>query len=284
MSLNHARSLLFVPATSSHLLAKAAQRGADALIVDLEDAVPLTRKEEARGMAARAIAQLAGLAPVLLRVNAAPEMYLRDIAGAPLDDIAAVMLPKVESAQQVQALADVLAQRAPRRATPVPIVALVETARGVMDAARIAVAHASLCALGFGGEDFAAEMGVAPEPVSLSWPAQQVTTAARAAQLPCWGLAGSIAEIEDMASFARMVTDARAIGFTGTVCVHPRQVAVANAGFGPTAQELEWARRVVEADSHARAQGLGAVQLDGRMIDLPIVERARRWLAAGART
>lgn len=283
MSLNHARSLLFVPATSSHLLAKAAQRGADALIVDLEDAVPLARKQEARGMAAQAIAQLAGKAPLLLRVNAAPEMYLLDIADVAFDNVTAVMLPKVESAQQVQALADALAQRAPQRSTPVPIVALVETARGVMDALAITRAHTSLCALGFGAEDFAAEMGVAPEPVSLAWPAQQVTTAARAAGLPCWGLAGSIAEIEDMAAFARLVRDARAIGFTGTVCIHPRQVAVANAGFGPTAQELDWAQRVVEADAEARAKGLGAVQLDGRMIDLPIVERARRWLAAATR-
>lgn len=283
MSLNHARSLLFVPATSSHLLAKAAQRGADALIVDLEDAVPLARKEEARGMAAQALAQLGGQAPVLLRVNAAPEMHLLDLAAVALDRIDAVMLPKVESAQQVQALAAALAQRAPRTAAPVPIVALIETARGVMAAAHIAPSHPSLCALGFGGEDFAAEMGVAPQPASLLWPAQQVTTAARAANLPCWGLPGSVADIEDMAGFARLVADARAAGFTGTVCVHPRQVAVANAGFGPTAQELAWAQRVVDADAQARARGLGAVQLDGRMIDLPIVERARRWLAAARR-
>jgi len=273
--LNALRSLLFVPATSGHLLAKAAQRGADALVVDLEDAVPPARKQEARSLAAEAVARLAGEAPVLLRVNAEPEWLAQDIAAAPLDRLAAVMLPKVESAQQVQALAAALARHGPA----VPIVVLVETARGVVRAAEIAQAHPSLVALGFGAEDYAAEMSVAPLPLSLRWPAQQVTTCARAWQLPCWGLPGSVAETEDMAAFGALVAEARALGFTGTVCIHPRQVEVANAGFGPTAQELDWARRVLEADADARSRGLGALVLDGRMVDRPIVERARNWLA-----
>lgn len=282
MQLNLWRSLLFVPATSRHLLAKAAQRGADALVVDLEDAVPFERKQEARGLAAEAVAALAGQAPVLLRVNAAPELLAQDIASAPLDRLRAVMLPKVESAEQVQALAAMLARHAPQRAAAVPIVALIETARGVVQAASIAQAHPSLGALGFGAEDYAAEMSVAPQPLSLRWPAQQVATCARAWQLPCWGLPGSIAEIDDMPAFAALVAEARAIGFTGTVCIHPRQVGVANAGFGPTVPELAWAHKVVAADADAAARGLGAVTLDGRMIDRPIVERARRWLTLGA--
>ena len=278
MQLKDMRSQLFVPATSPHLLAKAVQRGADALIIDLEDSVPLARKHEARGMAAQALAQLAGQAPLLLRVNAPDELLAADIAGVPMDHVTAVMLPKVESARQVQSLATALARLAPGREGGVPIVALIESARGVVQAQQIAQAHTSLVALGFGAEDYAAEMSVAPHPLSLLWPAQQVTTCARAFGLPCWGLAGSIAEIEDMDAFARLVAEGRAIGFTGSVCIHPRQVSVVNAGFGPTAQELEWARKVVDADAEARSRGLGAVMLDGKMIDLPIVERARRWL------
>jgi citrate lyase subunit beta/citryl-CoA lyase len=274
MRLNALRSLLFVPATSEHLLARAAQRGADALVVDLEDAVPLARKREARGLAALAVAALADHAPVLLRVNAEPALLAQDIAAAPLEQLTAVMLPKVESAQQVQALAAALAQNG----RALPIVALVETARGVVQAAAIAQSHPTLAALGFGGEDYAAEMGVAPQPVSLRWPAQQVATCARAWQLPCWGLPGSVAEIADMSAFAALVAEARAIGFSGTVCVHPRQVGVANAGFGPTEEELAWARQVLAADADASARGLGAVTLEGRMVDRPIVERARRWL------
>lgn len=276
MQLSALRSLLFLPATAEHLLARAAQRGADALVIDLEDAVPPARKQEARGLATLAVAALSGRAPLLLRVNAEPALLAQDIASAPLAQIDAVMLPKVESAQQVQALVAMLAQSG--HATPV--VALIETALGVVQAASIAQAGPGLAALGFGAEDYAAEMGVAPQPRSLLWPAQQVATCARAWQLPCWGLPGSVAEIDDMAAFSDLVAQARAVGFTGTVCIHPRQVGVANAGFGPTADELAWAARVVAADHEAAARGLGAVVLDGRMVDRPVVERARRWLLA----
>ncbi len=282
MQLMDARSLLFVPATSTHLLDKATGRGADALVIDLEDAVPMARKPEARSLAAAAVRQLAGKARVLLRVNAEPELMALDIAAVPLGQLAAVMLPKVESARTVRALARELARLYPDRPSPLPIVALIETARGVVEAAHIARADDSLCALGFGAEDYAAEMSVAPLPRSLLWPAQMVCTCARASRLACWGLPGSIAEIADMEAFGLLVAQARAIGFTGTVCIHPRQVAVANAGFSPTADELHWATRVLQADAAAQASGLGATTLDGRMIDRPIVERARRWLARGA--
>lgn len=272
------RSLLFVPATSPQLWAKAPERGADALVLDLEDAVPPERKAEARGLAAEALALLAPRAPVLLRVNAPAALLADDLAQVPLEAVSAVMLPKTESADAVQALAAALARHAPRR-QPVPIVALIESARGVLNAERIAQAHPGVCALGFGGEDYAAEMAVAPEPASLGWPAQQVSTCARAFGLAAWGLPGSVAAIDDLAAFGRLVGQARAIGFTGTVCIHPRQIPGANAGFGPTSQELDWARRVIAADDTARAQGHGVVVLDGRMVDRPIVERARRWLA-----
>ncbi|MEJ7932305.1 CoA ester lyase [Ramlibacter sp. AN1015] len=273
-----ARSLLFVPATSVHLLAKAAQRGADALIVDLEDAVPMDRKAPARQMAAQAIEQLVGQAGVLVRVNSAPELVREDVQCLPLHHLQAVLLPKVESAAQVQELARLLAQRQAPGAAPVPIAALIETPLGVLRAESIATAHQSVCALGFGAEDYASEMLVEPQPQSLLWAAQAVTNCARAFRLASWGLPGSVAEISDMDGFAALVKQARAVGFSGTVCIHPRQIPVANAGFGPTPQELAWARKVLAADEEARARGLGAVTLDGRMIDRPIVERARRWL------
>jgi citrate lyase subunit beta/citryl-CoA lyase len=164
-----------------------------------------------------------------------------------------------------------------------PIAVLIETARGVLSAERIAAASPNVAALGFGAEDYASEMGVEPQPSSLLWPAQQVATCARAFGQACWGLPGSIAEIADMEAFGALVSQARAVGFTGTVCIHPKQVAVANQGFGPSAAELLWARKVVAADEDAQHRGLGAVQLDGKMIDRPIVERARRWLRLSTR-
>ena len=276
MRVKAARSLLFLPATSPQLLPKATERGADALIVDLEDAVPPARKAEARPMATAALRDLAARgAELLLRVNAEQTLWEEDIAAIPPGIALTVMLPKVESAAQVEALATALAARGQDAA----IAALVETPRGVLEAARIATASPRLCALGFGAEDYAAAIGLAPAPVSLSVPAQMVGVAAHAHGLAFWGLAGSVAETADMDAFGALVRLSRQLGFTGTVCIHPRQVPVANEGFGPTPEEIAWAGRVVAAAEEARARGQGAVLLDGRMIDRPIEDRARRWLA-----
>jgi citrate lyase subunit beta/citryl-CoA lyase len=276
MRVKAARSLLFLPATSPQLLPKATERGADALIVDLEDAVPPARKAEARPMATAALRDLAARgAELLLRVNAEQALWEDDIAAIPSGIALTVMLPKVESAAQVDALATALAARGQDAA----IAALVETPRGVLEAARIATASPRLCALGFGAEDYAAAIGLAPAPVSLSVPAQMVGVAAHAHGLAFWGLAGSVAETADMDAFGALVRLSRQLGFTGSVCIHPRQVPVVNEGFGPTPEEIAWAGRVVAAAEEARARGQGAVLLDGRMIDRPIEDRARRWLA-----
>ena len=277
-SLRACRSLLFLPATAEHMLDKAPQRGADALIVDLEDSVAPERKVEARPMARAVVRSLASRgAAVLLRVNSAPAMWRLDLQDMPWQDLAAVMLPKVETPQQVEALAQALAEQSGGRAPPV--VALLETPRGVLAAADVA-RHPALVALGFGAEDYAAALGVAPGPLALAWPGQQVITAAHAFGLQCWGLADSIAEVQDMLAFEKAVLMGRAMGFTGSVCIHPRQIPVVNGGFSPSADELRWAAQVVAADEAAAAAGHGAVLLDGRMIDRPIVERARRWLAS----
>jgi citrate lyase subunit beta/citryl-CoA lyase len=275
MRVRTARSLLFLPATSPQLLAKAMERGADALVVDLEDSVPLARKAEARPLAAAALRDLAARgAALVLRVNADPALWAQDIAAIPPGIAVTVMLPKVEAAAQVAALAARLGPQA-------TIAALVETPRGALEAPRIAAAP-SLCALGFGAEDYAAAVGLAPAPVSLGVPAQMVGIAAHAHGLAFWGLAGSVAETADMEAFGALVRLSRQIGFTGSVCIHPRQVPVVNEGFGPTPEEIAWARRVVAAAEEARGRGEGAILLDGRMIDRPIEDRARRWLAGVA--
>ncbi|MDM0106570.1 CoA ester lyase [Variovorax sp. J22R24] len=271
-----ARTLLFVPAISPHLIEKATGRGADVLIVDLEDSVPIERKVEARQMASQAISRLAGQTPVLLRVNSSADLLRADIEAMPLAQIDGVLLPKVESAAQVVALAELLAHPREGQVASLPIAALIETPLGVMRVESIASAHPSVSALGFGAEDYASEMRVEPRPESLLWAAQTVTNCARAFGLACWGLPGSVAEINDMDAFADLVRLGRSIGFSGTVCIHPRQIAPANSGFGPTTQELEWARKVLAAAAEAQAKGVGAISLDGRMIDRPIVERAKR--------
>ncbi len=278
MQIKQFRSLLFVPATSEHLWEKASQRGADAVVIDLEDAIPIEKKELARAMAPKAIQLLKDKgADVVLRVNSYPQLWEQDLVGMPWKSLSAVMLPKVETKDQVEAFSKALTQHC--SATPPPIAALLETPLGVLATSQIA-GHPSLCALGFGAEDYSGAIGVHPHALALTWPAQQVITGAHAFGLQCWGMAGSIAEVKDLDAFGKDVEFARSIGFTGSVCIHPNQVAIVNRGFSPSAAELEWAQKIVDADEAARANGLGAVLLEGKMIDKPIVDRARRWLAA----
>lgn len=276
--LKHCRSLLFLPATSQHLLAKATERGADALVIDLEDSVAPDRKAVARAMARAAVKTLSGQgATVVLRVHGDAALWQQDLDGMPLQQLAAVMLPKVETWGQIDALACALKAMGGEGAPC--IAALLESPRGVLAAPELA-AHPALCALGFGAEDYATSLGVPASPAALSWPAHQVLTSAHAKHLQCWGLAASLAEVEDQAAFERSVLEARAMGFTGSMCIHPRQVQVINRSFSPSAEERDWAARIVAADEAARAVGVGAVLVDGRMVDKPIVERARRCLAA----
>ncbi len=274
------RSLLFIPALSTDKLAKAHDRGADALIIELEDAVPAERKAEARPMAVAAVKLLAGRGvPILLRVNNPAVMWRQDIAGMPEGLLEAVMLPKVESRDEVEALAQALARQF---AQPPGIVALIENPRGVLAASDIAQ-HPAVVALGFGAEDYAAAIGVAPTPTAVAGPAQHVVTCAHAWGRQCVGLAASIGDVADIETFASAVLTARAMGFTGSVCIHPRQVDIVNRGFGPTFEELAWAERLIKANDAMRAVGTGAFLFEGRLIDGPIVERARGWLAVATR-
>jgi citrate lyase subunit beta/citryl-CoA lyase len=271
------RSILFVPALSTHLLAKAHQRGADALVIDLEDSIPPDRKVEARPAAVLAVQTLAARGQhLMLRVNADPALWRDDILGFPEGALTAVMLPKVESAAAVDALATALARQ---YKNPIAILPLIETPRGLLAAAEIA-AHPAVAALGYGAEDYAAAIGVIATPVAVGVPAYTVVAAAHAFGRQCIGLPASIGDIADLAAFEEAVRMARAIGFTGSVCIHPSQVEILNRGFSPTEAELDRARRLVAADDAARAEGRGAFVFEGRLADGPIVIRARRLLEA----
>jgi len=274
------RSLLFIPALSSHMLAKAPTRGADALIIDLEDAIAPDRKAEARPAAVAAVTMLAAQGQqLLLRVNAEPATWQLDIAGLPGGALTAVMLPKAESGSAVDALASALAARFER---PPAVVPLIENPRGLLAAADIA-AHPAVMALGYGAEDYAAAIGVRATPEAVAVPAYHVVAAAHAFGRQCIGLPASIGDIADLEAFEAAVRKARAIGFTGSVCVHPRQVEIVNRGFSPTPEELDWARRLVAADDAALAEGKGAFVFEGRLADGPIVKRARALLEAARR-
>lgn len=281
MDLHPVRSALFVPVLETRFFARAGERGAQALILDLEDAIALARKSEARSALYGAIASLraTGL-PLLARVNAEAELQGADLDACVDAGVDGVMLPKVESPEQIHRARQRLITHATLRGQSPPraLVALVESPRGVLQAAAIAAADPAIVALGFGAEDYAAAIGRPPHPELLAPAAAHVAMCAAAEGLACWGLAASIAELDQLADLEDAARQAYRLGFSGTPAVHPMQVAVFNRAFGPADDELAYARRILQAHAEAEARGIGALRLDGRMIDRPMVERARHLL------
>ena len=273
------RSLLFVPVTAKRFVDGAARRGADAIILDLEDSVAASEKERARTLVPEA-AEIAsrGGADVVVRINRPLRLAVRDIEAAIGPRVLALALPKTDSAEHVRLIAEIVEEvEAERGVAPgsTRLIAMVETAAAFFHIAEIAGAHPRLCALNLGAEDFATSAGISPDAEALSMPKQMAVFAARAAGIMPLGFIGSIAEFDDLDGFRSTIRRSRRFGFIGASVIHPSQVPILNEEFRPGAQEVDHARRVVVAYDKALAEGVGAVTVDGKMIDVPVVERAR---------
>jgi citrate lyase subunit beta / citryl-CoA lyase len=273
------RSLLFVPATAKRFVDGAARRGADAIILDLEDSVAISEKERARGLIPEAAAIVSrGGADVIVRINRPLRMAVRDIEAAVGPGVLALALPKTDSAEHVRLLAEIVDEVETERGMALGttrLIAMVETAAAFFRIAEIARAHPRLCALNLGAEDFATSAGIQPDSEALSMPKQMAVFAARAAGIMPLGFIGSIAEFRDLDGFRRTIRRSRRFGFIGASVIHPSQVPILNEEFRGGAEEVDHARRVVAAYDKALAEGVGAVTVDGKMIDVPVVERAR---------
>jgi citrate lyase subunit beta/citryl-CoA lyase len=256
------RSLLYVPTHSERFIGKAHERGADAIILDLEDAVPEADKDRARDSLRESVRQVgqAGAA-VLVRINAGARA-LDDARAAHAAKAVAVVVAKAE-----------LASLGPLAAVGIPLVAMLESAGSILDA-RACAAHDSVIGLMVGGEDLATALGAQPTPEVLRTPKLLAHYAAKAEGKLSFGMLRSIADYTDLEALRAAATEARMHGFDGASCVHPSAVAILNAAFSPSAEEVDWARRVVAAASNSDA----AFTLDGRMVDRPVVERAKRIL------
>jgi len=279
------RSLLFVPGTRQDRFEKAMQAGADAVAFDLEDSVEAAHKARARGLIAEFLAQpRASPALRLVRFNAAHTdvgaadlAFFRDVEG-----FDGVLLPKVEAPGVLEAVARVFAARVASRAVP-PLLPLLESPRAILRAAEIAAADAPVAALLFGAEDLTAQLGV-PRTIDgeeLIVARGQVVLAA--ASVGAEAIDAVFTNLDDLALLRRDAARARAAGFRGKMAIHPKQVAVINEVFTPSAADVERARRVVEAFERALAAGEGVTRMGNQMIELPVVERARRTLALAAR-
>jgi citrate lyase subunit beta/citryl-CoA lyase len=260
----HPRTYLFVPGNRPDRFSKAFEAGADAVIIDLEDAVAPEQKDAARA----ALASWCGAAHLyparlVVRINDdASPWFAADLALLRTLGPCDVMLPKAESAQQLDRVAAALAPGA-------TIIALIESARGLLEVDAIARA-AGVRRLAFGTLDYALDLGLSGDARGLLYPASRIALASRAAGLAP-PVAGITAAIDDEAALRDDVDQARACGFGAKLCIHPRQIAIVHAMLAPTPAQCDWAERVLAA----AASSSGAVQVDGKMVDRPVLLRAR---------
>ncbi len=270
-----ARAALFVPATRADRIPKALASGADAVIVDLEDAVAPQDKDSARAALDVALAhqhRASATAP-----SAGPALWVRVNTGAPWSDqdlalcarhaaVQAVVVPKAESAQQMQAAFEACGRK--------PLVALIETAEGYARRDDVA-SHPAVKRLAFGSIDFQLDLGISGEGDALLVFRSGLVLASRLAELPA-PLDGVTVEVANPEVVAADAARARALGFGGKLCIHPQQVGPVNAAFSPSPAEIEWAQRVVAA---CEASAGAAVAVDGKMVDRPVLLRAQALLA-----
>jgi citrate lyase subunit beta/citryl-CoA lyase len=269
------RSFLFVPTLKERFVENAINSTADAIILDLEDAVAPNEKNRARehlGAMSRKLTE-AGKR-VFVRINASPpELCALDLDAAAASSVEGIIFPKSETPEQLEsALRRVNAARA-SSANHIHLIALVETPLGVQNAWKLA-AVGQVSGLAFGTEDYAITVGAEPTETALLVPAQLMAIAARAQGLAAIGIAGSITVVDDADAFSQMVRTARLIGMSGILCVHPKQVDIANKEFTPSADAIQQAKGIKTAFEDALARGDGAVKHEGRMIDIPHYNRA----------
>ena len=272
------RSMLFVPVTRDKFVASAHTRGADAIILDLEDSVAESEKSRARGLVPAAAKEVSKSgADVLVRINRPWHQAFRDIEAVVGPGVAALMCPKVESPEHLGVIAEMLDTLEAERGLKTGhtrLVALVETADAYFRVREIAKATSRLDALSLGAEDFATSVGMEPIGETLQAPKQTMIIAARAAGILPLGFMGTVADFDDLDAFRATIRRSRKFGFVGASCIHPSQVPILNEEFGWSDADVDRARRMVATYDAAKAQGIGAVTFEGKMIDVPVVERA----------
>jgi citrate lyase subunit beta/citryl-CoA lyase len=275
------RSSLILPINVPRFVERAHARGADAVVLDLEDSVPPAEKASARTLVKDAIPLVArGGAEVLVRINNDPAMAAEDVDASVHPGLDGLSVPKAESPQQIAMLVSQLDRLERLRGLPPGHVRLslaFESPRGVLRAQEIAEASSRAVTMSVGPEDYCLELGVEPSPdgIELLYAVSRVVTIARMLGIQPTGLLGSIAGFRELAVFEAAALRSRQLGCVGAGCIHPDQVAVLNRVFTPEPAKVEYARRVAEAFEDGLRRGTASVNLDGKMVDIPVYKRAQ---------
>jgi citrate lyase subunit beta / citryl-CoA lyase len=279
------RSLLYVPASSERFIARAHERSADAIILDLEDAVVPVEKSSARARLASAVTSAGQRGAIIfVRINAEPELIGLDAEAACRAGAFGLLVPKARHAHTLQMLAGLLekVERSTGR-PPTALVPMIEDPGAVLDSRAIATASPRVFALVAGGEDLATSLDAEPTPEVLYLPKLLVHLAAKAAGVRSFGLLRTVADYGDLQAVDKSAQEARAFGFDGASCVHPSVVPILNRAFAPSPQMLDRAHRLLAAAEEAKARGEGAFAFEGKMVDEPVIQRARALLTRAQR-
>lgn len=281
------RSMMFVPVNVKKYVDKAHTRGADAYVLDLEDSIAPSDKDEARKLVelAAPICAQSG-ADILVRINRPIELAVRDIEAVISPIVKGLKLPKIDSASHVRLLAELIETVERKRGMEVghtKLMPAIETASAFFRAEEIAASHPRMLSLTLGAEDFTASIGAVPDVEVMTYPKQHALIAARAAGLRAFGVIGSGADYRDEKAFRELIRRSRRFGIQGSTCIHPAIVPLLNEGFSPTPQEIAHAERIVAEYKKAVAENCGSFSVDGKMIDIPIVERAEELLSIARR-
>jgi citrate lyase subunit beta/citryl-CoA lyase len=277
------RSILYVPGNVPKFIDKAHERGADCVLVDLEDSVQPAQKPDARAMLADTIKKVArGGADVAVRINRPLRMTIPDLEAAVQPGVSALFVTKTESVQHLKLLDEVVTDLEKQRGLTVGSIgfgAMIEHPRALSQLHDIAEHAPRLIAMMLGGEDFALETGSIPNDESLELPKRLVAFAAQAFDVPMIGILGTVADYSDAEAYRKSAERARRFGFSGGTCIHPGLVATLNTAFTPAAEDVAYAQKLIQADAQAASEGRGSFQVDGKMIDIPVIERARKLIA-----
>jgi citrate lyase subunit beta / citryl-CoA lyase len=274
------RSILYVPGNVPKFIDKAHERGADCVLVDLEDSVTLAEKPTARAMLPETMKKVAQSgADVAVRINRPLRLAIPDIEAAVRPGLSALFITKTEGVQHLKLLDEAVSELERERGMSVGSVgfgAMIEHPRAMAHIDDIAEHGPRVIAMMLGGEDFALETGSIPSDESLELPKRLVAFAAQAHDVPMIGILGTVADYTDPVAYKKSAERARRFGFSGGTCVHPGLVQALNEAFTPDAKEVAYAQKLIAADERAAAEGRGSFSVDGKMIDIPVIERARR--------
>jgi len=282
------RSLLFVPGNKGNMIEKALALRPDAFVPDMEDSVPAAEKANARETIATFLPRLAATnVPVIPRVNALDTEWIEaDLAAIVSPAIFGVSIGKVRSAGDISAISQLIGDLERRAGMPVGklhLVPWIETAEAIVDCGAICRASERIVAVAFGGEDFANEMGIErlEDELQIAYARQALCVAARAAHV--LALETPYFKLRDLDGLRASSLRAKSIGFKGRFAIHPEQIDALNECFSPSAQEVAHAERVVAAYEEAERRGRASTSLDGWVIDVPVVKRARALLELARR-